>query len=301
MSELWIVLKRSVKEAQDDGITTTAQALAYSLFLAIPSMLLVALGIFSLVADPSDVQKLVDRLGSIMPPQAASLLGDSLERSTKSTGSGIATTVVGLLLALWSTTSAATTLMKGVTTAFDREDERGFVRKRLLSLVLVLCLVGSAALVLGLLVLGPHLQHWIGDAIGSPTATAWVWWTAQWPILIASLLFAFAVMLYLGPDVEQPTWKLVTPGAVASLVIWLVASAGFSFYASRFGSYDKTWGTMAAVVIMLVWLWLTSLALLFGAEINAEVMRMEGQAPEERPAQGEVGGQRRVASGARSS
>ena len=210
-------------------------------------------------------------------PQATSLLGDSLERSTKSTGSGIATTVVGLLLALWSTTSAATTLMKGVTTAFDREDKRGFVRKRLLSLVLVLCLVGSAGLVLGLLVLGPHLEHWVGDAIGSPTATAWRarWWTAQWPILIASLLFAFAVMLYLGPDVDQPTWKLVTPGAVASLVIWFVASAGFSFYASRFGSYDKTWGTMAAVVDHARLARSTSLALLFGAEINAEAQRLE--------------------------
>src|SRR3954451_14037839 len=125
MSEFWIVLKRSVKEAQDDGIPTTAQALAYSLFLAIPSMLLVALGIFSLVAHPSDVQKLVDRLGPILPPPAAFLLRARLERSTKSTRSGIATTVVGLLLALWSTTSAATTLMKGATAPFRPAGARG--------------------------------------------------------------------------------------------------------------------------------------------------------------------------------
>ena len=121
--------------------------------------------------------------------------------------------------------------------------------------------------------LGPFLQSWVGDAIGAPTATAWVWWTAQWPLLVGALLFLFAVLLYLGPDVQQPRWQLVTPGAAVSLVIWLAASGGFAFYTSHFGSYNKTWGTLSAVVITLIWLWLTSLALLFGAEVNAAVRR----------------------------
>ena len=121
--------------------------------------------------------------------------------------------------------------------------------------------------------LGPFLQSWVGDAIGSPTATAWVWWTAQWPLLVGALLFLFAVLLYLGPDVQQPRWQLVTPGAAVSLVIWLAASGGFAFYTAHFGSYNKTWGTLSAVVITLIWLWLTSLALLFGAEVNAAVQR----------------------------
>ena len=90
------------------------------------------------------------------------------------------------------------------------------------------------------------------------------------------LLLAFAVLLYLGPDVEQRSWKLITPGAVAALVIWLVASGGFALYASRFGSYNKTWGTLSAVVVMLIWLWLTSAALLFGAEVNAAAQRLRG-------------------------
>jgi membrane protein len=220
-----------------------------------------------------------------MPAQAASLLGDSLERSTRSTGTGVATTLIGLALALWSTTSAATTLMKAVTSAFDRDDGRGFVRKRAVSLVLVTSLVGAAGLVMGLLVLGPHLERWVGNATGAPSLTAWVWWTAQWPILIGALLFAFAVTLYLGPDVEQPRRRLVTPGAVVSLVIWLVASAGFALYASRFGSYDKTWGTLSAVVVTLVWLWLTSAALLFGAEVDAAVMRREAAVAAQDPAE----------------
>ena len=104
--------------------------------------------------------------------------------------------------------------------------------------------------------------------------TAWAWWTAQWPILAGGLLFVFAVVLYLGPDAEQRTWKLVTPGAVAAVALWLLVSGGFALYVSHFGSYEKTWGALSAVVVTLIWLWATSAALLFGAEINAEVGRL---------------------------
>ena len=101
-----------------------------------------------------------------------------------------------------------------------------------------------------------------------------MWWTAQWPVLALALFGAFAVLLYLGPDVERRGWTFVTPGAVTAAVVWLVASVGFSFYASRFGSYDKTWGTLSAVVVLLIWLWLAGLALLFGAEVDAGAERI---------------------------
>jgi membrane protein len=274
MKSVWLVLRRAVAESRADGVTTIAQALAYSLFLAIPASLLVLLGAFSLIADPSDVESLIDRLRGVMPDAAADLLRDSLRRTAASTSSGVTMTVVGLALAIWTTTSAATTLMHGLTTTYDREDQRKFVRKRLVALVIVAVLVLSAALVLGLLVLGPHLEHWIGDAAGVPTLTAWLWWSVQWPILIGGLLFAFGVILYFGPDVEQPEWRWITPGAVTALVIWLLASAGLAFYSAHFGSYEKTWGTLSAVVVTLLWLWLTSAALLFGAEVNAEARRV---------------------------
>jgi membrane protein len=148
------------------------------------------------------------------------------------------------------------------------------VRKRIVALAIVIALVVGVTLVVGFLVMGPHLERWIGDATGAPTLTAWLWWGAQWPILIAGLLFAFSVTLYLGPDVEQPEWKWITPGAAAALVIWLIASVGLAFYSAHFGSYEKTWGTLSAVVVTLLWLWLTSAALLFGAEINAETRRL---------------------------
>jgi membrane protein len=275
------VLVRAAKDSLDDGVPMIAQALAYSLFLAIPASLLVVLGVFSLVADAGTIESLIDRARAVMPDQAADLLRDSLRRTSESTGSGIAMTVIGLALAVWTTTSAATTLMNGITVTYDRKDGRKFVRKRLVALAIVIALVAGAALVVGLLVLGPHFERWIGDAADLPTLTAWLWWGAQWPVLIAGLLFAFGVVLYLGPDVEQPDWKWITPGAVTTLVIWLVASAGLAFYSAHFGSYEKTWGTLSAVVVTLLWLWLTSAALLFGAEVNAETRRLataEGEA-----------------------
>jgi len=276
-ADTWTVLRRAVAGARRNRVSTTAQALAYSLFLAIPAALLVVLGVFSLVASAEDVDRLLQRANAVMPAEATTLLGDSLRRSAESPGAGLAMTVIGATLALWTTSSAATTLMQGITTAFDHDDERGFLHKRVVALVIVVCLVGAAALVGGLLVLGPYLERWIGNASGQPSLVAWAWWTAQWPILALGLLFAFAVLLYLGPDADQPNWRLVTPGAGASVVIWLVASGGFAFYSANFGSYNKAWGTLSAVVVMLIWLWLTSAALLFGAEINAEAQRLASQ------------------------
>ena len=271
------MLRRAVAEARDDDVPTIAQALAYSLFLAIPASMLVLLGVFSIVADEDTIASVIERAEAVMPGEAATLLRDSLERTSESAGSGLLMTIVGFALALWTTTSAATTLMKSITTAFDGKESRSFARTRLLAVLIVLALVVAAALVIGLLVLGPHLETWIGDATGAPTLTAWLWWTLQWPLLAGGLLFAFAVVLYLGPDVEQPSWKWITPGAVTTLLVWLVASAAFAVYSANFGSYEKTWGTLSAVVVTLIWLWLTSAAILFGAEVNAEAQRLASE------------------------
>lgn len=272
----WTVLRRALRRAREDDVATVAQALAYSLFLAIPATLLVVLGVFSLVADESAVDSLVRHAGTVMPSEATTLLRQSLLRSIASTRSGVLMTILGLALAVWTMSSAATTLMKGVTLAYERDDDRGFVRKRLTALTIDAALVLGGALVLGLLILGPHLEHWTGDAFGAPGLTKWLWWTLQWPILLAALLFAFVVVLYLAPDVEHPRWVSVAPGAATAVLLWVAASGGFAFYTAHFSSYQKTWGTLAAVVITLVWLWLTSAALLLGAEINAEVRKLRG-------------------------
>jgi membrane protein len=264
---------RAIKSGLADNVTNLAAAVAYNAFLAIPSVLLIALGGFSLLAGPGAVHTITSHLSSVMPKAAVSLIGPSLARTTQATRGGIAMVVVGVVLALWSLSGAMQTVMWAMNLAYEKDETRGFVKKRLVALVMILCAVVSFALVFILLILGPHMTTWVASAIGHDTAVTWVWWVAQWPILLAGLSTAFAITLYLAPNVVPPTWRFVTPGAVFAVVVWLIASGAFAFYTSRFASYNKTWGSLAAVIIMLTWLWLSSLALLLGAEINAETER----------------------------
>jgi membrane protein len=271
----WLaVFVRAGKEALQDHVTNLAAALAYYAFLAIPSLLLVVVGVFSLVADEDGVNTIIERLQGVVPQEALTLIEDTLTRVTETAaGSGIAMTIVGSVLALWTLTGSMQTLMWALNSAYDREETRGFVKRRLIALAMVVLMLLAFVLAFGLLVLGPALSGWIGSAVELETLVSWLWWTAQWPILILGLLFAFAAILYLGPNVDHPRWSFLTVGTVISVVIWLLASGGFALYVSQFGSYNKAWGSLAAVIIMLTWLWLSGVALLFGAEVNAEAER----------------------------
>jgi len=174
---------------------------------------------------------------------------------------------------VWSLGGAMQNVMWALNLAYDREETRGFVRRRLTAWAMLLFVLVGFALVFGLLVLGPHLSTWVGDLVSQKSLVEWLWWLAQWPILILGMMFAFAGVLYLGPNVDRPRWRFLTIGAFVALIIWLGASALFSVYVGYFGSFNKTWGTLSAVVVMLTWLWLSALALLFGAEVNAEAER----------------------------
>jgi membrane protein len=268
------IMIRAAKESIKDHITNLAAALAYYAFLAIPSILLVAVGVFSLVGDADAVEEIIDRLRGVAPEEALTLLEETLDRVAETgANSGYVMIVVGSVLALWTVTGAMDTLMWALNSAYDREETRGFFKRRLTALVMVFLLLLAFVLVFGLLVLGPHLSGWIGDAVGLEAVVKWLWWTAQWPLLIVGLLFAFATILYLGPNVDHPRWRFLTFGTAISVVVWLLASGGFALYVSQFASYNKAWGSLAGVIIMLTWLWISGLALLFGAEVNAESER----------------------------
>jgi membrane protein len=267
------ILKRAFKEFNRDHMTNIAAALAYYAFLAIPSALLVAVGIFGLVAGPSAVTTLIGKLHGIMPAQATSLLDGSLRNITQHKGTAISVLSVGGVLAFWSLTGAMQNLMWALNIAYDREERRGFVRRRITALWMVVFALIGFALAFGVLVLGPHLSTWIGNAVGAKSVVKIAWYIAEWPLLVAGLLVAFAGFMYYGPNVKHPRWRFLSFGSILAIVIWLLASGAFAFYASRFSSYNKTWGSLAAVVVMLTWLWLSSVALLLGAEVNAEAER----------------------------
>ena len=280
----WIaIFKRAAKESLDDNLPMIASALAYSSFFAIPSVLLVAVGLFTLVAGPDTITELIDRFSTFMPADAAQLLGDSLQRLEDKPSTGILLTVVGFVLAVWSTTGAMTTYMAALNTAYDRRDTRGFVKKRVVALVMAGTMGAAVLLVAVLLILGPYVERWVGDVLGIQGVTSWLWWIVQWPVLAAGLLVAFALLLYFAPDVDHRRWEFITPGSVIALVVWLVASGAFAVYTGLFSSYNKTWGSLSAVIVMLTWLWLTALALLFGGEVNAEAERSR-RLRQERPA-----------------
>jgi membrane protein len=270
----WLaVTKRAAKKMLTDNMTMIASALAYSSFFAIPSVLLAAVGLFTLLAGPSTIDTVIAHLGRVMPPQATQLIHDSLSRLQQRPSTGLTLTIIGVVLAFWSMTGAMTSFMTALNLAYERNDQRGFVKKRLTALAMVVCIGLAFLLVAVFLIFGPPIESALGHALGIRSVFTYVWWAAQWPILVAALLAAFATLLWLGPDVEHPRWKFLTAGSLIAVCIWLLASGAFAIYTSRFGSYNKTWGSLSAVIIMLTWLWLTSLALLFGAELNAEAER----------------------------
>ncbi len=272
------------KNALADDVTLLASALAFSAFLAIPATLLLVVGLFSLVAEPSLIGDLMEKLGTVMPAEAVTLVEDSLLQLEARGSTGLALTIVGFVLAFWTTTGAMTTVMTAVNRAHGLDDSRAFPLKRLVAFGLVLVVGFALVLLAALLVLGPHIEGWIADSIEAGSWIGWVWWTVQWPVLIGVLFFAFSAVFALATDHSNRKWRLVSPGAAVAVLLWLVVSAAFAFYASGFGSYNKTWGSLSAVIVMLVWLWLSGLALLFGAEVDAEwERRREPTAPTLRP------------------
>jgi membrane protein len=267
------ILTRGVKEAKDDEITDVAAALSYYAFLALPAVLLIAVGVFARTAGPDTIESMLDRLEGVVPAEAIQLLRDSLTRVIENQSGGLVLIVVGFVLALWTASGAVNALMRGLNRVYDRQESRGFVRQRGTAIAILVCLLLAFGLAFGVLVLGHVLSDWLGDLLGIEEVFGWLWWTLQWPILLLGLLAAFASILYLGPNVDHPRWRFLTPGAIVAVIVWLVASGLFALYVSLFGSYNKAWGSLAAVIIMLTWLWLSALALLLGAEMNVEAER----------------------------
>lgn len=265
---------RAAKGFMNDNGTMLASALAYSSFFAIPSVLLVTVGVFTLVAGPDTITNLMAHFSTVMPGQATELLGKSLKNLDAHPASSVVMTVIGFVLALWSTTSAMNAYMLAINLAYDRKDKRSFIRKRIVALQMVVAIGFALVLVAVLLIFGPQIEKTIASHLGAAGGVLnVVWWIAQVPILLVGLLAAFATLLHLGPDVEHRKWQFLTPGSLVAAVMWIAISGLFAVYTSMFGSYNKTWGALSAVIVTLTWLWLSSTALLFGAEVNAELER----------------------------
>jgi membrane protein len=272
MHEWWQIGVAAARSALDNHVPLLASALAYSSFFAIPSLLLVAVGIFTLTSSAGTIDSLLSALQGAIPEQVLDLFSSSLKQINSSDRTSVLLIVSGTLLALWSLTGAMSAFMTAISAAYGVRDTRSFLRRRWIAFELVLCFLLALVVVGGLLVLGPTLSGWLGRATGDKSLVSWLWWAAQWPLLIGALLAVLTVMLWLAP-VQRPSWRELLPGALLATIMWIASSGGFALFTAHFDTYNKTWGSLSAVIVTLVWLWLTALALLLGAELNAETAR----------------------------
>jgi len=264
----------AVRTGMAGGITDTAATLAYYGFLAVPAVLLVVVGVFGLSGGAGSTQDVVDVLDDgVVPDQAVDLIRDTLTRVTASTGQSATLALVGLVLALWTVSGAMQALIRGLNRIHGCEETRSFARLRATALSLFGWTLVALVVSIGLLVFGTPLSETFGDWIGAPGVISWLWWALRWPIVGGALFIAIAGILRMAPAEQRAPVKGQAIGAAVAVIVWLVASAGFGVYVSRFGSYGAAWGSLSAVIVMLTWLWLTALAVLLGAQLEVEVGR----------------------------
>jgi membrane protein len=267
----WLdIVKRTQKEIKTDNVTLTAAGVAFYSMLAIFPALIAVVTIYGLVAEPSDVQRQVDSFAENMPPGAGELLTNQLDRivNTRQRSLSIAL-VISLAAALWSASAGIQALIKGLNIAYDEQETRGFVKLRGLSLLLT---IGGIVVVLGAIALIAVLPA-VLSRMGLGRAGELAISIGRWPALVVLVAVALAVLYRLGPDRSNPRFRWVSWGALAAVVLWVVISAGFSYYVSNFGKYGQTYGSLGAVIVLLLWLWLSALAALIGAELDAEIER----------------------------
>jgi membrane protein len=270
----WIyVVKKTLREFSKDQCTDLAAALTYYAVLALfPALvaLVSLLGVFG--QGPSTVDALLKIVDQIGPASAVDTLRPTIERLSTTQGAGLAL-VIGLLGALWSASGYVGAFGRAMNRIYEIGEGRPIWKLRpIMLLVTLLSLVLVAVAAAALVLTGPVAEA-VGDQIGLGSTAILVWDIAKWPVLLVIVVVIVAVLYYATPNVQQPKFRWISIGAVFAIVTWIVASAAFAFYVASFSSYDKTYGSLAGAIVFLLWLWLTNLALLFGAELDAELER----------------------------
>ena len=270
----WKYIGRKVmREFSEDQCTDLAAALTYYGVLAIFPALLALISILGLVGDPAKaVNTILDTLRPLLSADTLGTIEPVIQQLTQSQAAGF-TLVVGLLGALWSASGYVGAFGRAMNRIYEVKEGRPFWKLRPLQLLITLVAITLAALVLLMLVLSGPLAESIGEQLGLGGAAVTAWDIAKWPVLFLFVLVTVAVLYYATPNVKQPKFRWISIGAGVAIVVWVLASIGFAFYVSNFGSYNKTYGSLAGVVVTLLWLWITNIALLLGAEIDSELER----------------------------
>jgi membrane protein len=263
----WQILKRAWKEAKADQVPLLAAGVAFYSFLALFPAMIAAVMLYGLVADPKTVADQAKQVTDALPKDAASIVTGQMNAITSSPQQALSLgLLIALVLALWSASGGVGNIITAVNIAYDEEETRGFIKRKALALGLTLGAIVFVVVAVALVAVAPAL---LDSLIGSGPLR-WGLEVARWVVLVVAVAIALAVIYRFAPDRDAPKFRWVSIGAVIATVIWLVASLGFSIYVDNFGKYSKTYGALAGVVVLLLWLWITNYIVLLGAEVNAE-------------------------------
>ncbi|MER5728367.1 YihY/virulence factor BrkB family protein [Streptomyces sp. NPDC002138] len=266
------VLRGTLKEFKDDELADRAASLTYYGVLALFPALLVLVSLLGIAGD-SATKQVLDNLQKLTPGAARDVISNAVQQLQGNAGIGSLVAIVGLLVAIWSASGYVAAFIRASNAVYDMPEGRP-VWKVLplrvgLTVVLMVLAVASALIV----VFTGTVARQAGSALGVGDTAMTVWSIAKWPVLLVLVTAMIALLYWAAPNAKGRGFKWVTPGSFLALVIWMIASAGFAFYVAHFGSYNKTYGTLAGVIIFLVWLWITNLAVLLGLEFDAEMVR----------------------------
>ena len=278
------VLKRTVRASREDNLTDWAAALTYYAVLSIFPALVVLVSILGLAGD-SATQSVLDNLNQLGPGPATDIVSGAIREIGSSQGTAGVALIIGLAAALWSASGYIGAFSRASNVIYEVEEGRPFWKLRPLQLAMSLLLILLVAVsAIAVVVTGP-LAEQVGELFGLEGTAVTVWDLAKWPVIVLIVITMLGVLYYGAPNVRQPGFRWITPGGLVGVSLWILASAGFALYVANFGSYNKTYGSLAGVIVFLVWLWISNLAVLLGAELNAELERareLESGVPEER-------------------
>lgn len=266
------VLLRTKSEAKADHVALLAAGVAFFAMLALVPALVAFVSAYSLLVDPADIGRHVRDALAGAPQEVRDFVESQLRGIARSRSGAGFSAVLGVVVALWSASNGMKHAIDGANAAYDAPERRGFLRLRLTAIAFTVGAVLFVLVALAVVALLPSVLA--GSSIGSPVRVAVA--VLRWPLLAAGLLVGLAVFYRFAPDRENPQWRWVSPGAILAVVLWIGGSLVFSFYASNFGRFNETYGSLGAIVVVMLWFFLTAYALLLGAELNAEVERQPG-------------------------
>ena len=264
----WDLIKRTLKEAINDDVQSLAAQQAYYFFFALFPALLTLLSIASFFPIANLVDELTTALEQVVPGDVLTIIQNQIREISKSGTGGVLT--FGFLLTIWSTSTAMVAMTTTLNKAYDIIEERPWWKVRLTALALT---VGLAVFILtsfALVIAGPTVAEQLANRMQLGEAFKWTWWILQWPLVLVLVATAIAIVYYFAPDAEQE-WVWITPGSILATMTWLIVSLGLKFYLTNVANYNETYGAIGGVIVLLLWFWLSGLAILIGAEFNAEI------------------------------